>query len=168
MRPFCSIHSFVKKSIWNKRQIIQKHKNTLLGYFFVTLMVLLWTRIDFVVHYDAYIQPNIFIPTEKWLISYWIPYFIQYYVLTAVFLVISKSWKHTIPMAIFFGATGADLIYYLWNGFSFPVAQWTWMPWYKMFGFWTTQAQLTWVFGLTIISVLTISTFRVKHIRQFL
>jgi hypothetical protein len=69
-------------TVRNLKIFIKKHQKIILGYVFVAVFVLLWTRLDWVVHVDSYLLPSGFNPTYEWLMSYWTPYFLQYYVLT--------------------------------------------------------------------------------------
>jgi hypothetical protein len=96
------------------------------------------------------------------------PVFSSILCLNFFFFLISRSWKHTVPLAAFFGSTGVDLIFFGWGGFVFPSVEWDWMPWHSLFGSWTTLMQLAWTIGLTTIAVLVVRIFPFNKIKHFL
>jgi hypothetical protein len=52
-------------------------------------------------------------------------------------------------------SAGQDLIFFgLWNRGVFPLGDWTWMPFYTVFGAWTTMAQFLFTASLTLASCL--------------
>ena len=146
------------KDLKNKKlkDFLKKHHKILIGYFLIAILVLLWTRLDWIIHIDSYLLPGGFKPTLEWLVNYWSTYFLQYFALVFVFFFISQSWKHTVPLAVFFASAGPDLIFFGWGGFVFPSGEWDWMLWYCVFGSWTTFMQFIWTIGLTTIAVLVI------------
>ena len=65
----------------------------------------------------------------------------QFVILTIT--LIHKSWSVLILTEIFWITSTQDLIFYLiWNGGVFPEGNWTWMPFFSVFGNWTTTNQL--------------------------
>jgi formate hydrogenlyase subunit 3/multisubunit Na+/H+ antiporter MnhD subunit len=95
-------------------------------------------------------KPNNFEPTQEWLMSYWLPYGLQYIGLSFVFLLISRSWRHFLPLFLFFCVSGQDLFFFGWGGFIYPVGEWNWMQGYRIFGTWTTIHQ----FFLSFLSII--------------
>ena len=132
-----------------------KHFKLFMGYLLVTFFVLCLTRLDWVVHNDAYYLPSPFKPTFEWLISYWIPYGLLYFGVALAFLGVTRSWKHFIPLTFFFCVGGQDLIFFGWGGFQYPTGDWTWMTGYRLFGTWTTTTHFS-ISCLSIILALAI------------
>lgn len=102
--------------------------------------VLLFTRIDFFVNASLYNYGLKF--NENWYAEYTTLYTLCYQLLILSLFVYTRNLKLFVFMEIFVLTSTQDLVYFgLWQG-AFPQIEWSWMPFYRIFGTWTTTHQI--------------------------
>jgi len=102
--------------------------------------VLLLTRLDFIINNVLYNFGLNF--SETWHQEYSILYFLAYQLVIFTLLAYTKSLKLFTFFQVFILTSTQDLVYFgLWEG-SFPSHEWTWMTYYRFFGFWDTTSQI--------------------------
>ena len=102
--------------------------------------VLLLTRLDFIINNVLYNFGLNF--SQAWHQEYSILYFLAYQLVIFTLLAYTKNLKLFTFFQFFVLTSTQDLVYFcLWEG-SFPSHEWTWMPYYSIFGFWNTTSQI--------------------------
>ena len=114
--------------------------------------ILLFTRIDFFVNSSLYnfgLQFN-----ENWYGEYTTLYTLCYQLLILSLFVYTRNLKFFAFMETFVLTSTQDLVYFgLWQG-AFPQSEWSWMPFYRIFGTWTTVNQILLSFSANLIVTL--------------
>jgi hypothetical protein len=102
--------------------------------------VLLLTRLDFIINNVLYNFGLNF--SQAWHQEYSLLYFLTYQLVIFTLLAYTKILKLFTLFQFFILTSTHDLVYFgLWQG-SFPSHEWTWMPYYSIFGFWDTTNQI--------------------------
>jgi hypothetical protein len=126
--------------------------------------VLLFTRIDFFVNASLYnygLQFN-----ENWYTEYTALYTLCYQFLILSLLVYARDLKLFVFMEIFVLTSTQDMVYFgLWEG-AFPKTEWVWMPFYRIFGTWTTTDQVLLSFSANLLVLLAITLRSIIKQRQ--
>src|SRR4030067_305380 len=118
------------------------------------LGVLLFTRIDFLINSSLYRYGLHF--SENWYVEYTGLYALCYQLLILSLFVYSRNLKLLALMEVFALTSTKDLVYFgLWQG-SFPTIDWSWMPFYRIFGSWTTAHQILLSFSMNFTASLAI------------
>lgn len=107
--------------------------------FFVA--VLLLSFMDWVVNGLLYQHGLIY--SDAWYSPYSLGYTLlwQFTVFTLAFA--GRSWRLFVFMEAFVLSSTQDIVYFgVWNGGVFPAGDWTWMPLFNVFGFYTTTFQV--------------------------
>ena len=90
-----------------------------------------------------------------WYDPYSVLYFFLYQLIIASCLFISGSWLVGLWLEVFVLGCTQDLVFYLVWAKTWPVDEWTWMPFYRLFGFWRTEHQiLLSIISLSIVTVI--------------
>jgi len=136
--------------------------------FFAVLLfffgVLLFTRVDFFVNASLYNYGLQF--SENWYSEYLILYGLCYQLLILSLLVYTRSLKLFVFMEVFVLTSTQDLVFFgLWQG-AFPRIEWSWTPFYRIFGTWTTTHQILLSFSANLLSSLAIIWFYLYKQRQ--
>ena len=140
---------------------------TFLKGFGVALSIFLYfcllSRIDFIVHQDLYNYGLQF--SYKWANEYWITYFASYayfsIVIGFIYWLASNRTRNDLKISVGLIATVtllqigglADIIFFsLWAGGLPPDSvTWWWMPWYPVFGVWTSSMQIVLMAFMSLI-----------------
>jgi hypothetical protein len=126
--------------------------------------VLLFTRVDFFVNASLYnfgLQFN-----ENWYTEYTTLYALCYQLLILSLFVYTRNLKLSVFMEIFVLTSTQDLVYFgLWQG-TFPQIEWSWMPFYRIFGTWTTTHQILLSFSANLLVSLAILLLPLVKQRQ--
>ena len=118
------------------------------------LGVLLFTRIDFLVNSSLYGYGLNF--SENWYGEYTILYALCYQLLILSLFAYSRNLKLLALTEVFALTSTQDLVYFgLWQG-SFPTVEWSWTPFYRILGSWTTTHQILLSFSFTLSASLAI------------
>ena len=126
--------------------------------------VLLFTRIDFFVNASLYNHGLQF--NENWYAEYTTLYTLCYQFLILSLFVYTKNLKFFVFMEIFVLTSTQDLVYFgLWQG-AFPQIEWSWMPFYRIFGTWTTTHQILLSFSANLLVWLAIILLPLRKQRQ--
>ena len=126
----------------------------------------LMSRIDFIVHQDLYNYGLQF--SYEWANEYWIAYFASYayfsIVIGFIYWLASNRTRKDLKVSLGLIATVnllligglADIIFFsLWAGGLPPDSvMWWWVPWYQIFGVWTSSMQ---IILMTFISLIVAS-----------
>jgi hypothetical protein len=105
-----------------------------------SLSVLLLTRLDFLVNNILYSFGLTF--SETWYQEYGALYFLAYQLVIFALLAYTRNLKLFAFFQVFVLTSTQDLVYFgLWEG-SFPLHEWVWMVYYRIFGFWNTTSQI--------------------------
>ena len=116
--------------------------------------VLLFTRIDFLINNSLYGYGLHF--SENWYAEYTSLYALCYQLLILSLFVYSRNLKLLALMEVFALTSTQDLVYFgLWQG-SFPIIEWSWMPFYRILGSWTTAHQILLSFSMNLTASLAI------------
>ena len=133
----------------------------------VALSILLYfcllSRLDFIVHQDLYRYGLQF--SYEWANDYWITYFASYayfsIVLGFIYWLASNRTRNDLKVSVGLAATVillqigglADIIFFsLWAGGLPPDSvTWWWMPWYQIFGVWTSSMQIVLMAFMSLI-----------------
>ena len=123
----------------------------------------LMSRIDFIVHQDLYNYGLQF--SYEWANEYWIAYFASYAYFSIVIgfinwlasnrtrkdLKVSLGLIATVNLLLIGGL--ADIIFFsLWAGGLPPDSvMWWWVPWYQIFGVWTSSMQIVLMAFMSLI-----------------
>ena len=106
----------------------------------VATMFVLLTRFDFLVNGTLYKHGLRF--SEAWYSQYRLLYGLTYQLVIVCLSLWNRSLRLFLALEILVLCSVQDLFFYgLWAG-SFPSSQWSWMVYYKLFGFWNTANQL--------------------------
>jgi len=125
-----------------------------------TAGTLLFTRFDYLIHHDLYNYGLQYSP--NWFLINQILYFSLYQYMILLIWLYVKNWRVILMFEAFTLTAGQDLIFFtVWNNLQFPKEQWTWTPFYKIFGYWTTEMQIA--FTLTAIMF---AAFIAKNVRK--
>ena len=126
--------------------------------------VLLFTRIDFFINASLYnygLQFN-----ENWYAEYTILYTLCYQLLILSLFVYTRNLKLFAFIEIFVVTSTQDLVYFgLWQG-AFPQIDWNWMPFYRIFGTWTTTHQILLSFSANLLVLLALIVLPLRKQRQ--
>src|SRR3989304_2850088 len=118
------------------------------------LGVLLFTRIDFLINNSLYGYGLEF--SENWYVEYTCLYALCYQLFIFSLLAYSKNVKFFVLMEVFVVTSTQDLVYFgLWQG-GFPATEWSWMPFFRVFGSWTTPHQILLSFFTNLTASLAI------------
>jgi hypothetical protein len=116
--------------------------------------VLVFTRMDFLINSLLYNYGLRF--SQNWYVQYTGLYLLCYQLLILSLFAYSRNFKFLLLTEVFVLTCTQDLIYFgLWQG-AFPTAEWTWMPFFNIFGTWTTTYQLLLSFSTNIIAALVV------------
>jgi len=133
----------------------------------VALSILLYfcllSRLDFIVHQDLYRYGLQF--SYEWANDYWITYFASYayfsLVLGFIYWLASNRTRNDLKVSVGLAITVnllqigglADIIFFsLWAGGLPPDSvMWWWMPWYQIFGVWTSSMQIVLMAFMSLI-----------------
>lgn len=133
----------------------------------VTLSIFLYfcllSRIDFIVHGDLYHYGLQF--SYEWANEYWITYFTSYayfsIVIGFVYWLASNRTRKDLKVSVGLIATVnllligglADIMFFsLWAGGLPPDNfMWWWVPWYQIFGVWTSSMQINLMAFISLI-----------------
>jgi hypothetical protein len=141
--------AFKQADLRKKTEMKRENIFAILLFFFG---VLLFTRVDFFVNASLYnygLQFN-----ENWYAEYVNLYALCYQFLILSLLVYTRSIKLFVFMEIFVLTSTQDLVYFgLWQG-AFPKIEWSWTPFYRIFGSWTTTYQILLSFSANLLSSL--------------
>jgi len=136
----------------------------------VTLSIFLYfcllSRIDFIVHRDLYHYGLRF--SYEWANGYWITYFAAYayfsIVIGFVYWLASNRTRNDLKISLGLIATVnllligglADIMFFsLWAGGLPPDSfMWWWLPWYQIFGVWTSSMQIALMALMSLVTVL--------------
>jgi len=141
----------------------------------------LLSRIDFIVHGDLYHYGLRF--SYEWANQYWVTYFAVYayfsIVIGFIYWLASNRTKKDLKVSIGLTATVnllqigglADILFFsLWaKGLPPDNVVWWWMPWYKIFGVWTSSMQIVLMVLMSLIvmfmwvRILSFSNFVAKQ-----
>jgi len=144
----------------------------------VFLFFSLMSRIDFIVHTMLYNYGLYF--SYEWAYEYWVVYCTTFF--TFSFLIGFVYWlgsnknkqdrKISIALTtstslLFIGGTADMMVFILWVGRLPPEnVVWWWVPWYHIFGVWTTSMQLIFTaMILLIIALLWVQTMKLGPVR---
>ena len=106
--------------------------------FFVSVLV--FTRMDFLVHSTLYNYGLIF--SLDWALEYWFLYCLLYQLVIVCLTLWTKNPYFFVAAQVFVFTATQDLVFFgLWEGW-FPSGEWTWMLWYDFFGGWNTLNQI--------------------------
>lgn len=105
------------------------------------LVVLLFTRVDYMIHHDLYENGLVF--EEGWFWTSQVLYFAMYQFVIVMLFLYSRSYRLLIIFEAFVCTGGMDIVGFfgVWNGAHFPPQStiWTWNLLYYLFDFpWTT------------------------------
>jgi len=141
------------KQVDSRKKTEMKRKN-LFAILLFFLGVLLFTRIDFFVNASLYnygLQFN-----ETWYAEYVNLYALCYQFLILSLLVYTRNLKLFVFMEIFVLTSTQDLVYFgLWQR-AFPHVEWSWTPFYRIFGSWTTAHQIVLSLSANLLASLAI------------
>jgi len=129
--------------------MIKQNKRIPIALFLFLAFVLVYTRMDFLIHSELYAYGLQF--NQKWFGTNQIIYFFMFQLAIVVCTYIAQNWKFLIFTEAFVLSATQDLIFFTWNSFNYPVGDWTWMPFYSWFGAWTTVHQL--VFSISVLAI---------------
>ncbi|MFQ5999151.1 MAG: hypothetical protein ACE5J6_00095 [Candidatus Bathyarchaeia archaeon] len=131
----------------------------------IFLYFCLLSRIDFIVHGDLYHYGLQF--SCEWANEYWITYFVAYAYFSIVIgfmywlasnrtrkdLKVSLGLIATVNLLLIGGL--ADIIFFgLWAGGLPPDSiVWWWVPWYQIFGVWTSSIQIVLMVFMSLVVV---------------
>ena len=129
----------------------------------IFLYFCLLSRIDFIVHGDLYHYGLQF--SYEWANEYWITYFASYayfsIVIGFVYWLASNRTRKNLRVSIGLTTTVnllligglADIIFFsLWAGGLPPDNfMWWWVPWYQIFGVWTSSMQINLMAFISLI-----------------
>ena len=132
------------------------------------------SRIDFIVHQDLYNYGLQF--SYEWANEYWITYFASYayfsVVIGFIYLLASNRTRKDLKVSAGLSATVSmlqmgglsDILFFsLWSkGLPSDNVTWWWMPWYHIFGVWTSSMQialLTLMFVVTVFMWIQLTSF---------
>ena len=141
----------------------------------------LLSRIDFIVHRDLYRYGLQF--SYEWANEYWITYFASYayfsMVIGFIYWLASNRTRNDLKISVGLIATVtllqigglADIIFFsLWaKGLPPDSVMWWWMPWYQIFGVWTSSIQIAFMMLMSLavmimwIKILGFSNFVAKQ-----
>ena len=131
----------------------------------IFLYFCLLSRLDFIVHRDLYHYGLQF--SYEWANEYWIIYFTSYVyfsiVLGLIYWLASNRTRNDLKVSLGLFITVnllhlgglADMIFFgLWAGGLPPDSvMWWWMPWYQIFGVWTSSMQIVLMAIMSLIVV---------------
>jgi len=120
----------------------------------IFLYFCLLSRIDFIVHGDLYHYGLQF--SYEWANAYWITYFVVYayfsLVIAFIYWLASNKTRKDLKISLGLVATVnllligglADIMFFsLWaGGLPLDNFMWWWVPWYQIFGVWTSSMQI--------------------------
>jgi len=139
-------------------------RTTIFAILFFFFGVLLFTRIDFFVNSSLYNYGLRF--SENWYSEYTTLYMLCYQFLILSLLVYTRNLKLLVFMEIFVLTSTQDLIYFsLWQG-TFPQVDWSWMPFYRIFGTWTTTHQILLSFSANLLAGLSLFLISLRKQQQ--
>jgi hypothetical protein len=114
--------------------------------------VLIFTKLDFLVNETLYDYGLEF--SYEWYQEYTIQYALSYQLILLLLYLWTSDWKLAFVLEGFVLSSGQDLIFFMvWNG-GFPKGEWTWMFFYRIFGFWNTNTQILLTASVTLTSFL--------------
>jgi hypothetical protein len=131
----------------------------------IFLYFCLLSRIDFIVHRHLYNYGLQF--SYEWANEYWITYFASYayfsIVIGVIYWLASNRTRNDLKVSAGLATTVnllqigglADIIFFsLWAGGLPPDSTiWWWVPWYQIFGVWTSSMQIA---LMTLMSLVTV------------
>jgi hypothetical protein len=106
--------------------------------FFVAVVLLEGN--GYIIHHDLYEHGLIY--NESWAGKDNLIKMALYQFVIFTLLIIHKNWRLWILTEVFWSTCSQDLLFYLvWNKGVFPAGDWVWLPFYSIFGHWTTIDQ---------------------------
>lgn len=116
------------------------HTRVMLGVVLFFIAVVLLEGNGYLIHHDLYeygLRYN-----EVWAGRDNLIKMALYQFVIFTLLLVHKSWRVWILTEVFWYTCSQDLFFYLiWNKGVFPVGDWVWIPFYSVFGRWTTMDQ---------------------------
>jgi hypothetical protein len=116
------------------------YKNVLLGVVLFFIAVVLLEGNGYLIHHDLYeygLRYN-----EAWAGKDNLIKIALYQFVIFTLLLVHKSWRVWVLTEVFWYTCSQDLFFYLiWNKGVFPAGDWVWIPFYSVFGRWTTIDQ---------------------------
>jgi hypothetical protein len=148
----------------DSRKKTEMKRENLFAFLLFFFGVLLFTRVDFLINNSLYSYGLQF--NENWYAEYSSLYALCYQFLIFVLLVYTRNLKLFVFMEIFVLTSTQDLVYFgLWQG-AFPQTEWSWMPFYRIFGTWTTTDQALLSFSANLLVLLAILLLPLRKQRQ--
>lgn len=123
-------------------EMLNRQKRLLISSILFIAIVLVFTRVDYLIHSDLYGSGLEF--SYDWFWTSQILYSMMYQVVIVMLFLYSRSIRLLMILEAFSIPGSQDIVFFgLWNGGVFPTSTWTWNPFYVFFGFnWTTMFQL--------------------------
>ena len=116
------------------------HRRVMLGVVLFFVAVVLLEGNGYVIHHDLYEHGLQY--SEVWAGKDNLIKIALYQFVIFTILLIHKSWPVWILTEVFWVTSSQDLFFYLvWNKGVFPAGDWAWMPFFSIFGHWTTLNQ---------------------------
>lgn len=121
--------------------MLQRQKRLLICVGLFIGVVLVFTRVDYLIHSDLYANGLIY--DDGWFWTSQIIYFLMYQFAIVMFFLYSRSLRLLMVFEAFVCTGGMDIVGFfgIWNAGHFPPQStiWTWNLLYHLFGFqWTT------------------------------
>jgi hypothetical protein len=122
--------------------MLKRQQRLLVSAIFFIAVVLILTRVDYLIHSDLY--NNGLQWSEDWFWNSQILYFLMYQVVIIALFLYSRSYRLLMVLEGFVCTGGQDLVFFgLWGAAAFPTSTWTWNLLYMAFGLnWTTTFQV--------------------------
>jgi hypothetical protein len=116
------------------------HRRVVLGVVLFFTAVVLLEGNGYLIHHDLYEQGLQY--SEDWAVrDNLIKIALYQFVIFTTFLY-HRSWSVWILTEVFWFTCSQDLVFYfVWNKGVFPAGNWVWLPFFRIFGHWTTLDQ---------------------------
>ena len=119
------------------------NKNLKIALAIFALSVVVLTGLDYIVNMTLYDYGLEF--SMKWAMTYWTFYALAYQLIVLGCWRITRDTRVLFALELFVLSGTQDLVFFsLWNGGAYPPGDWTWLPFYWVFGRWNTTDQLVW------------------------
>jgi hypothetical protein len=116
------------------------HRRVVLGVVLFFIAVVLLEGNGYLIHHDLYEHGLRY--DEAWAGKDNLIKMALYQFVIFTILLIHRSWPVWILTEVFWGTCSQDLFFYLvWNKGVFPAGDWSWLPFFCIFGQWTTLNQ---------------------------
>jgi len=130
---------------WTKWNVvvgkIRAHQKLVIASVLFALVVLLFTRMDYVVNVVLYRFGLRF--SEGWFSDYSLAYTLMYQLTILCLFIYCRRIAFLLLTEVFVLTSTQDLVFFsLWNQGVYPSGQWTWTRYYRWFGSWTTMNQI--------------------------